>query len=62
MGKLELIDPKRREGLICTRCSETRSVKYLIAGATYCNRCAPLIMFISDDIPYSEVEDETVVG
>jgi late competence protein required for DNA uptake (superfamily II DNA/RNA helicase) len=60
MSKLELIDPKLREGLICARCGETRSVKYLIAGSTYCNRCAALRMFISDDIPYSEVENETV--
>ena len=47
MVKLELIDPKLRHGLICARCGETRSVKYLDEsnGFTYCNRCAALRLF-----------------
>ena len=60
MVKFELIDPKMREGLICARCGKSQSVKYWIAGSTYCNKCVALRMYISDDIPYSEVENETV--
>ena len=60
MVKFELIDPKMREGLICARCGKSQSVKYWIAGSTYCNKCFALRMFISDDTPYSEVENETV--
>jgi late competence protein required for DNA uptake (superfamily II DNA/RNA helicase) len=60
MAKFELIDPKMREGLICARCGKSQSVKYWIAGSTYCNKCFALCMYISDDIPYSEVENETV--
>jgi late competence protein required for DNA uptake (superfamily II DNA/RNA helicase) len=60
MAKFELIDPKMREGLICARCGKSQSVKYWIAGSTYCNKCFALHMYISDDIPYSEVENETV--
>jgi late competence protein required for DNA uptake (superfamily II DNA/RNA helicase) len=60
MVKFELIDPKMREGLICARCGKSQSVKYWIAGSTYCNKCFALRMYISDDIPYSEVENETV--
>jgi late competence protein required for DNA uptake (superfamily II DNA/RNA helicase) len=60
MAKFELIDPKMREGLICARCGKSQSVKYWIAGSTYCNKCFALRMYISDDIPYSEVENETV--
>ena len=53
MAKFELIDPKMREGLICARCGKSQSVKYWIAGSTYCNKCFALRMYISDDIPYS---------
>jgi late competence protein required for DNA uptake (superfamily II DNA/RNA helicase) len=60
MVKFELIDPKMREGLICARCGKSQSVKYWIAGSTYCSKCFALRMYISDDIPYSEVENETV--
>jgi late competence protein required for DNA uptake (superfamily II DNA/RNA helicase) len=60
MAKFELIDPKMREGLICARCGKSQSVKYWIAGSTYCNKCFALRMYISDDIPYSEAENETV--
>ena len=60
MVKFELIDPKMRKDLICARCGKNQSVKYLIAGFTYCNKCFALRMYISDDIPYSEVENETM--
>ena len=60
MVKFELIDPKMRDGLVCARCGKSQSVKYWIAGSAYCNKCFALRMFISDDIPYSEVENETV--
>jgi hypothetical protein len=54
MVKLELIDPKLREGLICARCGETRSVKYLRNGFTYCNRCAILHSFVDDTVEGEE--------
>ena len=49
MVKFELIDPKMRDGLVCARCGRDKSVKYMRNGLTYCNCCAPLMMFVDDD-------------
>ena len=49
MPRMELLDIKDRENAICKRCGETRSVKYKIGGKTYCNRCAPLIVYNNEN-------------
>ena len=59
MVKFELIDPKMREGLICVRCGDPRSVKYRIAGSVYCNKCFALRMYISTEI-LEEEDDEAL--
>lgn len=47
--RLELMDFKDRIGATCARCGETRSVKYRIGGKTFCNRCAPIVQFNSNE-------------
>ena len=43
--RMELMDIKERENAVCKRCGEHRSVKYRIGDKTYCNKCAPIILF-----------------
>lgn len=59
MVKFELIDPKMREGLVCARCGDQRSVKYWIAGSAYCNKCFALRMYISTET-LGEEDDEAL--
>lgn len=58
--KLELMDFKDRIGAVCTRCGETRSVKYRIGGKTFCNKCAPIVQFNSNEQDNEYDDDFTI--